>query len=160
MSAAPKIDNDLTQLDTSGPNGGLVQALQSTVDKRVSQYIAVRDRIKAVRERHEAELKPLLEVQELLGGWLDRFMETSGASGIKTSEGTCYRSVRHTASLADPAAFMDFVIKNRMFELLDRRANATAVKDYVAMNGGQLPPGVNLSAIRTVGVRRPGKKED
>jgi len=49
---------------------------------------------------------------------------------------------------------MKFVVDNNKFELLDRRANATAVKDYVAANN-VLPPGCNLSAICTVGVRRP-----
>ena len=39
----------------------------------------------------------------------------------------------------------------------DRRANATAVKDY-AEREHMLPPGAKLNTIRTVGVRKPGDK--
>lgn len=156
----PVIDNDMTKLDVSGQNGMLVQALQATVDKRVGQYITVRDRIKEMKERHDKELAPLTEVQNLLSGWLDDFMQKSGSTGVKTMHGTCYTSTRYTASLADPDAFMKYVITNSAFDLLDRRANSNAVKDFVKDHNGNLPPGCNLGAIRTVGVRRPGKKSD
>jgi hypothetical protein len=52
---------------------------------------------------------------------------------------------------------MKYVIDNNLFDLLDRKANVTAVKDHVKEKGA-LPPGVNLSAIETVGVRRPSAK--
>jgi hypothetical protein len=51
---------------------------------------------------------------------------------------------------------MRYVIANQKFELLDRRANVTAVKEFVKENKEQ-PPGCNLSAVETVGVRRPSK---
>lgn len=129
----------------------------ATVDKRVEQYIQVRDAIKAANEAHEAQIKPLVELQNLLTGWMQNFMEQAGADNIKTAHGTCYSTTRFTASLADPEAFMKFVRDTDAFDMLDRKANTTAVKDYVAEHG-VLPPGVNLSSIKTVGVRRaPGK---
>jgi len=127
--------------------------VSATVDKRVSQYIQVRDAIAKAKEKHEAELKPLVDLQNLLTGWLQEFMDTAGAENVKTSHGTCYQSTRYTASLADPEAFMAFVKSTSQYDLLDRKANVTAVKDYVAEHN-TLPPGVNLSAIKTVGVRR------
>jgi hypothetical protein len=56
--------------------------------------------------------------------------------------------------LADPEAFMKFVIANQAYDLLDRKANATACRDYAAEHQN-LPPGVNMSAVKTVGVRSP-----
>lgn len=123
------------------------------VEKRVGQYIQVRDAIKKLKDQHEEQLKPLVELQNVLTGWLQTCLETSGAEAIKTKAGTCYSTTRYTASLADPEIFMKFVLEKQNFDLLDRKANVTAVKDYVAENGA-LPPGVNLSAITTVGVRR------
>lgn len=163
MSAIPvALSNDFTKEDPEkhGEHAPLVQAMQATVDKRVGQYIEVRDKIKEIKERHEKELAPLLDVQNLLGGWLESFLTNSGSTGVKTVHGTCYKSTRYTASLADPEAFMSYVIKNGKYELLDRRANATAVRDHAKENDGNLPPGVNLSAISSVGVRRPGKKSE
>jgi hypothetical protein len=126
------------------------------VEKRVGQYISIRDRLKEMDDEFEKKRAPLVELQNLLTGWMMQFLETSGADSIKTSAGTCFNSTRYSASLADPKAFMDFVIDQRNWDLLDRKANATAVRDYVAEKGS-LPPGVNLSAIRTVNVRRPTK---
>jgi hypothetical protein len=131
--------------------------VSATVDKRVEQYIQIRDRLKVMDEEHDERRKPLVELQNLLTGWMQNFLEQAGADNIKTKHGTCYSSTRYTASLADPEAFMKHVISNKSFDLLDRKANVTAVKDYVAETGN-LPPGVNLSAIKTVGVRRASGK--
>lgn len=126
---------------------------QATVDERVAAYIQCRDAIKAAKEKYEADIQPLVELQNLLTGWLQNHLEKNGAESIKTAHGTCYTSTKYTASLADSDAFMQFVIKNSEYDLLDRKANVTAVKAYVADHDA-LPPGVNLSSISTVGVRR------
>jgi hypothetical protein len=127
------------------------------LEKRVEQYIAVRDKIKEIQDKHSEELAPLIEMQNLLTTWLQDFLSTAGAQSVKTSEGTVYASTRYSASLGDPQAFMDYVIKNSAFDLMDRKANATAVRDFVETHKS-LPPGVNLNAIRTIGVRRAGGK--
>jgi hypothetical protein len=128
-----------------------------TVDQRVAEYIKVRDEIAKAKTKFEESIQPLIELQNLLTGWLQSFMETAGADNVKTPNGTCYSSTKYTASLADPEAFMSHVIATNDFDLLDRKANVTAVKAYVAEND-HLPPGVNLSAIKTVGVRRASGK--
>jgi len=129
----------------------------SKVEKWINQYVAVRDQIKVVEDRHKAELADAKNIIEILTGKLQTALTATGAESIKTAEGTCYTSTRYTASLADPKAFMDFIIANNLFDLLDRKANVTAVKDYVTEHN-TLPPGVSLSSIATVGVRRaPGK---
>lgn len=125
------------------------------MEKRTRQFIEVRDKIAEVKDRQAAELKPLLEIQEVLAGRIQAFMQANKLENLKTSAGTCYVSTRYSASLADPEAFMQYVIANSAFDLMDRRANVTAVKDFVSAHK-QLPPGCNLSAIETLGVRRPG----
>lgn len=127
------------------------------VEQRVKQYIEIRDALKKMDEEHDEKKKPLVEVQNLLTGWLQNFMEQNGAENIKTSNGTCYSSTRYTASLADPEAFMAYVKSSGNYDLLDRKANVTACRDFVAENNSP-PPGVNLSAIKTVGVRRASGK--
>lgn len=129
------------------------------VEKRVAQYIQIRDAIAKIKEKHEAELKPLNDLQNALTGWLQDFMDQSGTESVRTKAGTCYASARYTASLPDPEIFMKFVRETNNFDLLDRKANSTAVRDYVKEHG-TLPPGVNLSAIKTVGVRRSANQRD
>jgi hypothetical protein len=123
------------------------------IKERVTQYIAIRDKIKALEAAHKEQLKPMKEALEQLGGVLMQFMTETGSDGIKTEAGTCYVTTRWSAALADADAFMRFVRETGNFDLLDRKANATAVRDYVEANT-TLPPGVNLSSIQQVGVRR------
>src|ERR1035437_5318655 len=130
--------------------------LQTTVDKRVGQYIQIRNALKKMDEEFDQKRKPLVEIQQILSGWMQEFLTKSNAESVKTAHGTCYQSTRYTASLADPGVFMDFVIANKQFDLLDRKANATACRGY-AEEHKTLPPGVNMSAVKTVGVRAPTK---
>lgn len=122
-------------------------------EKRTAQYIAVRDKIKEISERHAEELKPLVELQNDLTAWFTEELDRVGAQSVKTGKGTVYQSTRYSASLQDPKAFMDYVVSNNAFDLLDRKANSTAVRDFVEQHKSE-PPGCKLSAIRTVGVRR------
>lgn len=143
-----------TEANALPVNGNTVaDAAVITVETRVAQYVAIRDKVKEMDEEHEKKRAPLLELQNMLSGWLQQHLEKFGSESVRTAAGTVYLSTRFTASLADPDTFMKFVIEHNRFELMDRRANATAVKDYV-QERGVLPPGVNLNGIKTVGVRR------
>lgn len=126
------------------------------MEKRIRQYIEVRDALERLDEKQKLERQPLQDIQNKLGGIIHKFLDDHNTDGLKTDAGTCYISVRHTASVADPDAFMRYVIDTKNFDLLERRANATAVKAFVAEHN-VLPTGVNLSALSSVGVRRPTK---
>lgn len=129
------------------------------MEKRTRQFIEVRDAIKKIEDETKQKLKPLREIQEILAGRIQAFMVANSLENLRTNAGTCYTTTRHTASLADPEAFMKYVIEHGAFDLMDRRANSTAVKDFVKKNKA-LPPGCNLNAIETVGVRRAGSTSD
>lgn len=124
------------------------------VDDMVLRFIEIRDVLKALEDAYEAKRKPLLEVKERISGELMQFLDDNKLTNAQTKHGTVHTTTRSSASLTDAQLFFDFVLENERYELLDKRANATAVKDYVKENGGNLPPGVNLSSIKTVGVRR------
>ncbi len=127
------------------------------MEKRIAQYITVRDHIKAEDEAHKAKMKKPKETLDKLAGIIQKHMAEHSVQSLKTKAGTCYLSSKSTASLADPDAFMNYVIENKQFDLLDRRANVTAVKDFVTAHKA-LPPGVNLSTIETLGVTRASAK--
>jgi hypothetical protein len=55
--------------------------------------------------------------------------------------------------VADKEAFLTYVRTHEAFELLDLRANKTAVEEFVAANA-DLPPGVNWNTQRTVNFRQ------
>lgn len=124
----------------------------SKYDLRVGQYLQVRDAIRELKERHTAELKPLNDLKNRLSSWLISHLEADGAKSVRTDYGTVYSTTKWSASLSDPKAFMDYVIENNRFELLDRKANVTAVRTYTEENGGE-PPGARLTQEIEIGVR-------
>lgn len=127
------------------------------VEQRIAEYVKTRDTIKKLKDDFEKSIEGLVDLQNSLTGWLQNFMDKNGVDSVKTNGGTAYTSTKYTASLADPDAFMHYVITTKQFDLLDRKANVTAVRDHTSANGS-LPPGVNLSSIQTVNVRRPAGK--
>lgn len=127
--------------------------IKDDLAKRIEQYINVRDHLKVIEDEYNEKRKPFVEVQERLSAIIQRFMDEHNLENLKTEHGTCYKTVRYQASLADPDAFMRFVIEHGKFDLLDRRANTTSVRDFVGEHK-YLPPGCNLTATQSLGVRR------
>lgn len=123
------------------------------VDKWCQQYIVCRDWLKAQKKEYEERIKQTKQDMEVLAGLLQSFLDSSGVESAATKSGTVYSTTKYSASLADPKAFMDFVIENKQFDLLERHANVLTVREYMKEHHIQ-PPGVNLSAVKTVGVRR------
>jgi hypothetical protein len=128
-----------------------------TIDERVLQYRQVRDKIAAIKEQHEKELAEPKLILERLGGLLDAHLLNTKAESVKTKNGTFYRTTRVTATVNDADAFKSHVIDNQLWDLLETRASATAVRDF-AEKHKHLPPGVNLNHITSVGVRAPTAK--
>lgn len=123
------------------------------INTLVAEYVLLRDEIKTKEAEQKLELKPLKEtLDELNVNLLDKLNQVGGNS-IATDSGTVYRTEKKSASLADPKAFMDYVLENNAFDLLDRKANVTAVTEFIKENNAP-PPGVNFSSTYVVGVRR------
>ena len=123
------------------------------IDVRVEQYLKLRDKIKEMEARHKEELKPFKETLEKLNSVILAHLTQVGGESIRTAAGTAYVTEKKSATLADPQAFMDYVVSNEAWDLLDRKANVTAVADYISEHSAP-PPGVNFSTTNLVGVRR------
>jgi hypothetical protein len=123
------------------------------INKRVSQYVALRDQIKKLDDEHKEKMKPFKETLEKLNSVLLSHLININGDSVRTDAGTVYRTAKKSASLADPDAFMRFVISEEAWDLLDRKANVTAVADFIEETD-TTPPGVNFSSTFVVGVRR------
>jgi hypothetical protein len=129
------------------------------VEKRIGQYVTLRDKIKALEENHKKSLAPYKDMLEMLGNVVLKHMQDTNVGSVKTDEGTAYITERTSVSLQDPEAFMAYVIANKEFDLLDQKANPTAVDEHIKRTGG-LPPGAKFSRMVKIGVRRANEKED
>lgn len=122
-------------------------------DEMVEHYIRLRDKKAEMKADFEAQTKKLDLVMEKIEQKLMAYFNESGLESIRTGNGTAYRSIKTSASVADRDIFLDFVRDHDAWELLETRASKKAVEDYRAAND-DLPPGVNWNAIATINVRR------
>lgn len=127
--------------------------IPANIDDLVSQYVRLRDRIKEADDAHKAKLKDARDHLEQLGNTLLARLNEVGGESVKTSSGTVYRTTRRNASIADGNAFRQFVITHEAFDLVDWKANAPAVEDFIKAEQAP-PPGVNYTTAFTIGVRR------
>lgn len=127
--------------------------MTKTIDQRVDEYIQIRDRISAMEKAHDEAVKPFKTVLEGLNGLLLQYLNNLGVESARTNSGTVYVTRKTSATVADPAVFWEFIKRTGQQELIDKRANKTAVSDFVTETGNP-PPGVNFSVMQVVGVRR------
>lgn len=123
------------------------------IEHRVAQYVALRDEIKKRDDLHKEQMRPMRDLLEKINNVLLEHLNSVSGESVRTTSGTVYRTEKKSASLADPEAFMRYVVENDEWDLMDRKANVTAVADYIAEHGAP-PAGVNFSTTYLVGVRR------
>jgi hypothetical protein len=123
------------------------------IGKRALQYVQLRDMIAAKKQQQKEELKPLEDALDKLNDILLGYLNSTNQNSASTDGGTVYRTAKASATLADGDAFMRHVIGTESWELLDRKANKTAVREFIEKNHLP-PPGVNYRVEYEVGVRR------
>lgn len=123
-----------------------------TAEDLIAKYVSLRDEVGRIGERHAAELKPFQEGMEVIATALTDVLNSTGGDSIKTPAGTAYRSTLTSVKMEDWPAFVSFALENGDTELLVRNANKTRVLEY--MERGAMVPGVVLSTISKVNVRR------
>lgn len=127
--------------------------LPTTIEEMVHQVVTIRDKLKEADDAHKKKTLSARDYRDRLEAALLEKLNDIGGDSVKTASGTVYRSTKKSATIADGGAFREFVQENELFDLVDWRANATAISDYIEENQVP-PPGVNYSTHFTVGVRR------
>lgn len=121
----------------------------------VEKYVKLREIIATKEAEHKAALAPYKQAMDDVETALLKYFNESGIENIKTAAGTAYVSTKTTASVADwDALFNNFILTNRAWEFLERRVSKSAVEAFKEANEGQLPPGINYTAVRTVNIRK------
>lgn len=129
------------------------------LDELVKVFIATRTEIKAIEERHKAELAKPLKLREMLAERMLKQLADTGLEMARTEYGTVTAVTHDSVSCKDANLFIQYVREHDEYELLDRRPNKTACKEYLKANG-QLPPGVKMNSKQDVNVRAINEKED
>lgn len=125
----------------------------SRVDDIVAAYVRLRDQKSELKAQQAEAMKPYDEALAKLEAEALQILSDTGVESMKTSAGTVYKSVATSATVQDKSAFMDYIREHLAFDLLDVRANKTAVQDFVTENQ-DTPPGVVIRREMKVGFRR------
>ena len=126
--------------------------MTTNVGELVANYIRLRDYKKKAEDEFKKSMERVNSAMDKLATQALAHMAETGADSIATPAGTVYRNTQWSATVQDKPAFLDFVKESGEWDALDVRANKTYVR--AAADEGKLVPGVTLSSISTVGVRR------
>lgn len=138
---------------TEAPAAPQLPPIPGNIEEMVGQYVKLRDGLKKADEEHKKKTATARAYLTALDGGLLAKLNEIGGENVKTAVGTVYRTTRRSAVIRDGDAFRSYVINNDEFDLVDWRANAGAVDDFIKSNQVP-PPGVDFSTTFTVGVRR------
>lgn len=127
--------------------------MQDNIEDLVRAYVTLRDQKAELKAAQAEAMKPYDEALAKLEARALTLLSNSGVESMKTSAGTVYSTTFTSATVSDKSAFMDYVTNNNAFDLLDVRANKTAVQDFMAANE-DVPPGVTVRRELKVGFRR------
>ena len=130
-----------------------------TEDEKVALYVMCRDWVKKQIEKHKEAIAEKQDVMNRIEGELQTFLDKNGLTSVATKCGTFYTSTRYSAKISDPNEFKRHVIGTENWDLIDWKANVQAARDFEKEEKTPLP-GVTISAIAKIGVRRPGAKHD
>lgn len=121
-------------------------------EERIAMYVKLRDHKQAAKKEFDRGMERVNQAMEKLEADMMADMHQLGLKSLPTEAGTAYLKTTATASVKDRDAFLDWVLSNENYELLDVKANKTVVREL--FNNGTDVPGVNYAEVETVGVRR------
>lgn len=129
-------------------------AVASKDERVVAHMMVLRDARAALKKKFEHDDAGLKAQWAKGEAYLRQRLEEAGHTKFSVSSGTVFTSSRVSASIADKSAFGDFVKATGEVELMEYRVSTTALKEYMERTDGAVPPGVNVSTISTLNIRK------
>jgi hypothetical protein len=124
------------------------QPKEPDVGELIQLYLETRDAKEQLEQAHKKHLRQYSAVMNKIEGKLMAHLQEHGVQSISSKQATAYLSHKRSASIRDAVAFQNYVIENRAWDMLDWKANVTAVGDFITEHQIE-PPGVELkSAVR------------
>jgi hypothetical protein len=120
----------------------------------VNEYVQLRNAKKEAEEKAKSFIRDsYLNRMEAIEGEILNFFNTTNQDNAKTEYGTASRVPDVSATIADATEFRRYVIGSESWELIDWRANKTAVREIVDETGAP-PPGVNFTRSYKIQIRK------
>lgn len=125
-----------------------------STDVIIKKYMELREALDTKEKAHKADILPIKEAMERIELHLLGVLTNQGAENMRSKYGTVYKTKKTSATVADKPLFLQHIIDNQQWELLDVRALKTAIETFKEEREGELPPGINWREETTVNVRK------
>jgi len=119
----------------------------------IKLYLDTRDAKHLLEKQHKDQLKQYTDVLNKIEGVLMNHLQENASQSIASDDGTAYLAHKRSATISDAPAFKGYVIENRAWDMVDWRANVTAVGDFLTEHE-TLPPGINWKTSVTLNVMK------
>ena len=102
----------------------------------------------------EHEIKDIKEKRRKVQDLLIETCRILKVESLKTKIGTLTRSVKERYWTTDWPSMYKFIKDKELLEFMEKRLNQTNVKEYIANNPDDSPPGLQVTAQYTVSIRK------
>ena len=128
-----------------------------TAAELVAEALRLKQDIEMEAREFEVAIKPLTEQLEQVKNQLQAEMNRQGCTSVKTENGTAYIStiVSPSFSDGDKIAFLDWCLEDwdtRGAMLQIGAPQKSALKEWIELNDGELPPHVTTSVFTRVNI--------
>lgn len=124
------------------------------LDTLVSGYISLRDAIEADETEFKAKVKPKKEMLEKIEQEFKKHFDATGTDNLTVKGvGTAFKKIVTSVTVGDWDEVWEYIQKNEAWDVLEHRANKTAVLARLKEEG-ELLPGINMTQVVDVQVRR------
>lgn len=123
------------------------------IDDLVAAYVKVRDAKAQYQTSVDQKLAKYDEAMIKLESMLMQQLQAAGVDSAKTPSGTAYKSTKTFVSVGDWDTFLEHVVQNEAWWMLERRVNKSGALQWNEAHGS-MPPGVNVRQELTINVRR------
>lgn len=122
----------------------------------VAAYIATRDEISEIKERHKEELAERVALQEKRAQWLHQQLNDAGSDSVKIKGvGTFFKKKNEFLSVADLEEFHSYIKEHDAWDLLTKAVNKTAALERMGEDRDVTKvPGLKYTTETEVQVRR------
>ena len=122
------------------------------VDDSIQAYINLRDKLAEIKKAYTERSSSLKDAMSKIEMDILEYLQESGQESAKTKFGTAYKTTSTSVTVEDGKEFFDFVMDVGAIDLLERRVNKTAYKNYI--EDGMDVPGVRVYSENKVVIRR------
>jgi len=120
------------------------------IERIMKAIIEIREKIAT----HENEIKKMREEKSELDAILIEACRVLKSDSLKNEVGTLTRRVKKRYWTTDWPSMYKFIKEKDLIEFMEKRLNQTNIKEYIAENPDELPPGLSTSSEYTVSMRK------